>query len=252
MTLSVIYPTSLTYTAEDSPILNYPTREITGTTDSATLTQKTDIQIPSRSEEVLTSTDETVIEEEDTIQIPHVVTTIPKILPKSEGASVFTVPFYSQFTDITSTEWKKVGCGIASLAMIIDYYKTSTPSVDTLLQEGIDAHAYLNDAGWTYAGLIGISKKYGLTGESHDLASATMDSAFNSLEEALTHGPVMVSVHYKFEPENPIPHLVVADGVHDGMFFYNDPAAETGNLSIPISTFKEAWKKRYIEIRPTS
>jgi predicted double-glycine peptidase len=171
---------------------------------------------------------------------------------KKKASPVFTVPFYSQFTDITSAQWKKVGCGIASLAMLIDYYEPNPPSVDTLLGEGIAAHAYQSDAGWTYAGLIGLSKKYGLTGTSHDLSSDTMNTAFNSLEKALDSGPVMVSIHYKFEPKNPIPHLVIANGVRNGILYYNDPAAKDGNLSIPVDTFKNAWKKRYIEIRPIS
>ncbi len=168
----------------------------------------------------------------------------------SKKADVFSVPFYSQFDDITSAKWKKVGCGITSLAMLIDFYTSNPPSVDTLLTEGIAAHAYLDDAGWTYAGLIGVSKKYGFTGESYDLASSKMSSAFSQLETALQKGPVMVSVHYLFDKENPIPHLVVANGVKDGMVYYNDPAEKVGDQSISIQKFQTAWKKRYIDIHP--
>lgn len=200
--------------------------------------------------------DEDVFLDEVTIEDNKKPVTEPEVETEKSIAlteeELLIVPFYSQFNDITAAEWKKVGCGITSLAMIIDYYQPKPPLVDTLLQEGIKADAYISNAGWTYAGLIGISKKYGLTGQSYDLGAATMDSAFNSLQAALTDGPVIVSVHYKFEPENPIPHLVVANGVRDGKLYYNDPAAEAGNLFIPISTFKAAWKKRYIEIRPIS
>lgn len=189
----------------------------------------------------------------DTAQTETIIDRVEPVVETIHTESEsFTVPFYSQFTDITQTEWRKIGCGIASLAMIIDFYETNPPTVDTLLQEGIEADAYLDDAGWTYAGLIGVSKKYGFTGQSYDLAYASMDNAFDLLQSALKNGPVMVSVHYKFEPDNPIPHLVIASGVHDGMIYYNDPAANKGNLSIPVSTFKDAWKKRYIEIRPIS
>lgn len=167
------------------------------------------------------------------------------------SAEVFSVPFYSQFTDITPVAWKKIGCGVASLAMLIEFYKPGTVVVDTLLQEGISADAYLQNAGWTYAGLIGISKKYGLGGMSHDIAGMSMDAAFTKLESALEEGPVMVSVHYTFDPKNPIPHLVVATGVKDDMVYYNDPADVFGGGSVSITQFKSAWKKRYIEIRPT-
>lgn len=170
--------------------------------------------------------------------------------PQKNNPVVPTVPFYSQFTDIGDPNWKKVGCGIASLAMLIEYYEPNSVSVDTLLREGINAHAYLSNAGWTYAGLIGISKKYGLTGTSYDLGTSGMETAFSQLETALKAGPVMVSIHYKFEPQNPIPHLVIANGIKDGVLYYNDPASVQGGGSISIERFKLAWKKRYIEIRP--
>jgi len=169
-----------------------------------------------------------------------------------DTSTVFAVPFFSQFTDITAPEWKKVGCGIASLAMLIEFYEPGDVSVDTLLKEGISADAYLSNAGWTYAGLIGISKKYGLSGESYDMGGTGMETAFARLEKALKDGPVMVSVHYTFDPKNPIPHLVIANGIKDDTLYYNDPAEKSGGGSISVEVFKQAWKKRYIEIRPTT
>lgn len=161
-----------------------------------------------------------------------------------------SVPFYSQFTDITPTAWKKIGCGIASLAMLIEYYEPGKMTVDTLLQEGIVADAYLSNAGWTHAGLIALSTKYGLKGASRDMAALSMNAAFNQLETVLNEGPVMVSVHYTFDPKNPIPHLVVVNGVSNGMVHYNDPAEKSGDGTISVAQFQSAWKKRYIEIRP--
>ncbi len=190
--------------------------------------------------------------EENTLKV-HNVTQTPKTKKVStdKKSKVFTVPFYSQFTDITSANWKKVGCGIASLAMLIEFYEPDSVTVDTLLEEGIDSNAYQNDAGWTHAGLINLSKKYGLNGSSHDMAGSSMDSAFTKLEKVLEAGPVMVSVHYTFDPKNPIPHLVVVNGVKDGEVYYNDPAEKTGGGSISIDKFQKAWKKRYIEIHTT-
>jgi predicted double-glycine peptidase len=171
---------------------------------------------------------------------------------KEQESDTRTVPFYSQFADISSPEWQKVGCGIASLAMLIEYYEPESVSVDELLNQGIKSHAYLDDAGWTHAGLINLSKRYGLTGESHSLQGESMDTAFATLEDELQEGPVMASVHYTFDPQNPIPHLVVVNAVHDGQVYYNDPAEKSGNGSISIAKFQSAWKKRYIDIRPIS
>ena len=160
------------------------------------------------------------------------------------------VPFYSQFTDITPVAWRKIGCGIASVAMLIDFYSSEEVSVDELLQQGIDANAYLDDAGWTHSGLINLAKQFGLSGQSNGLTHLTMDVAFDELTSAVSKGPVMVSVHYTFQPTNPIPHLAVVTGIDAEYVYYNDPAESVGQNSISIAQFQSAWKKRYIEIRP--
>lgn len=162
-----------------------------------------------------------------------------------------SVPFYSQFADISSPSWQKVGCGIASLAMIIDYYKPAV-AVDQLLNEGIRSGAYIDSAGWSHAGLIALSEHYGLSGSTIGLYEYSMDDAFLKLTEAVAEGPVMVSVHYTFQPTNPIPHLAVITDVKDGLVYYNDPAEAHGGGSITAEQFKSAWKKRYIAIRPTA
>jgi len=168
---------------------------------------------------------------------------------KSVDPTIHTVPFYSQFTDISAPEWQKIGCGIASLAMLIDFYKPGEITVDGLLEEGIAANAYVSSAGWSHAGLIGLAKSYGLSGEAVYMTDQSMSSAFSTLEEALEEGPVMVSVHYTFKPTNPIPHLVIVTGVDNGEVYYNDPAEKSGGGSISIEQFQSAWKKRYIAIR---
>lgn len=161
------------------------------------------------------------------------------------------VPFYSQFKDISSAKWQKVGCGIASLAMLIDYYESnSVSSVDTLLTQGITSGAYLKNAGWTHRGLIALSKKYGLDGTSYDLARSSKTEAYEKFLGALDEGPVMASVHYKFDSKSTIPHLVVITAILGDTVYYNDPAAESGDKTISVFEFKRAWKKRFIVLRP--
>ena len=165
-------------------------------------------------------------------------------------ASSPAVPFYSQFKDISSAKWQKVGCGVASLAMVIDYYKPAVP-VNTLLSEAVALGAY-SDAGWTYSGLIATSKKYGMRGTSYDLAGSGMENAYAKFTTALADGPVIASVHYKFDPNGTIPHLVVITDVKNGMLHYNDPAAAAGDKQISVADFQKAWKQRYIVIRPVT
>lgn len=118
------------------------------------------------------------------------------------------------------------------------------------MQQGIAAGAYLDDAGWTHAGLIALGRPFGLDGSSQNLQWASMEAAFAELRSALQSGPVMASVHYTFEPTNPIPHLVVVTDVRNGTVYYNDPAEAAGGGSISVERFQKAWKKRYIQILP--
>lgn len=170
--------------------------------------------------------------------------------PQSNAsANVPQVPFYSQFRDISSPRWQKVGCGVTSLAMVVDYYKPAV-SVDTLLEQGIAEKAYLQNAGWTYKGLIHISQQYGLDGSSYDLGQKSAETAFAQFRKNLEDGPVIASVHYKFDPKSTIPHLVVITGIDGDTLYYNDPAAKSGQKQISKADFQKAWKKRFIVIRP--
>ena len=184
------------------------------------------------------------------IQNKEVLKISPIIEIEKTTSAIPDVPFYSQFTDITSPKWQKVGCGVTSLAMIIDYYEKDLISVDKLLTQGIAEGAYLQDAGWTYKGLISLGNKYGLDGDSYDLAKLSEKTAFAQFKASLNDGPVIASIHYKFDPKSTIPHLVVINGIKDDIVYYNDPAAKTGEKTISTTDFLKAWKKRFIVIRP--
>ena len=163
------------------------------------------------------------------------------------------MPFYSQFKDIISPKWQKVGCGITSLAMLIDFYKPEAAvSVNALLSQGIAAGAYDKNAGWIYKGLIKLSQKYGLNGTYYDLSKLGTETAFTRFKNYLKDGPVMLVVHYQFDPKSTIPHLVVINGIDadKGVIYYNDPAAKTGEKQISVANFLKGWKKKVIAFRP--
>ncbi|OGG85739.1 hypothetical protein A2392_03035 [Candidatus Kaiserbacteria bacterium RIFOXYB1_FULL_46_14] len=191
-----------------------------------------------------------IVDDAETVEAsPEVSEPIDALLTSSKDHGVIDVPFFSQFTDISSPSWKKIGCGITSLGMIMEYYNPGTVSVDELLADGIEKNAY-SEAGWTYKGLIDVSGEYGFTGESHDLAGSA--DAFTQFKEAVDRGPVIASVYYTFEPGNPIPHLVVINSIEGETVYYNDPAEKAGGGTISVDAFIKAWKKRYIEIYPVS
>jgi ABC-type bacteriocin/lantibiotic exporter with double-glycine peptidase domain len=176
------------------------------------------------------------------IPVPPVVDIVPATIP--------VVQFYSQFEDISSPSWKKVGCGVASLAMVIDYYHPNTVSVDGLLSQAITAGAYKNGAGWKHRDLAHLSRRYGLVGTNYDLSNESKESAFQQLKAHLKDGPVIVSAHYRFDPKSKIPHLAVLNGIDGEVIYYNDPAEKSGSMKISTRDFLVAWKKRFIVVRP--
>jgi ABC-type bacteriocin/lantibiotic exporter with double-glycine peptidase domain len=165
-------------------------------------------------------------------------------------ATVPYVPFYSQFKDIESPKWQSVGCGITSLAMVIDFYKPKAVSVNTLLKRGVASGAYDNDVGWNYGGLIKLSQKYGLGGVYYDLSKVSPSIAFAQFQNLLKNGPIILSVHNRFNPQSTVPHLVVIDGIDNNTVYYNDPAAKVGEKQIAIAHFLEAWKKNSSSLGP--
>jgi len=172
-------------------------------------------------------------------------------MPEDTQGNVPNVPFYSQFSDISAPEWRKLSCGIADLAMIINFYQPGAVSADTLLEEGIAAGAFIDGAGWSHQGLVSLARAYGLQGSTHDLSNLDMDAAFAEFEKFIKNGPVIASVYYKFDPNSPIPHLAVINGIKEGVVYYNDPAGQSANEKISIADFMRGWKKRFIVIRPS-
>ncbi len=170
-------------------------------------------------------------------------------MPMNASATVPSVPFYSQFRDIHAVEWQKLGCGIASLAMVIDFYHPGTVLVDTLLNEGIAAGAYSKASGWKHADLVLLAHRYGLDGKNYDLSHLEMPAAFTQFKQSLSEGPVIASVYYKFDPKSTIPHLVVINGIEGDRVYYNDPAGLAGGKEISVADFMKGWKKKFIVIK---
>ncbi len=167
-------------------------------------------------------------------------------------ASIPEVPFYSQIRNISSPKWQKLSCGIADLAMIINFYKPGAVVPDVLLMEGLAAGAFIDGVGWKHQGLADLAASYGLKGKIYGFSHLNKTEAFAALLEFLKDGPVIASVHYTFDPNSTIPHLVVINGVEGDFIYYNDPATRGGNQKISIAGFLRGWKERIIVIRPES
>ncbi len=162
----------------------------------------------------------------------------------------YNVPFHSQLTEIKTYEWQQQGCGIASLAMAIDYYKPNTVSVNKLLTQAIVSGAYVPNVGWKHTELAALAGKYGLVGKTYDFSKTSNQTAFAELKDLLNDGPVIVSIHNKFDPKATLGHIVVVTGLDEQNVYYNNPALRTpGGSQISIADFLKGWKRRFITVR---
>ena len=161
----------------------------------------------------------------------------------------YDVPFYSQFQDIPGVEWQKKGCGIAALAMAIEFYKPNSVAVMQLLAESIEAGAYQPGIGWKHKQLSSVVENYGLEGKNYDFSKLGNLAAFERMKYFLQDGPVVVSIHNKFNPKATLGHIVVVTGIENGFIHYNDPAGMKVEKKISTSNFLKGWKKRFIVVR---
>lgn len=178
---------------------------------------------------------------------------VPVALPDQEidppaVTGNFEVPFYSQFQDITLSEWQKLGCGVASLAMVVNYYKPDSASVMALLNRGIASGAYQDSVGWKHAELAALANKYGLSSQVYDFYKLNNEAAFDKFLELLKDGPVIVSIHNKFDPRATLGHIIVATGYENGEVIYNDPTYGP-DKRISLDGFLNGWKRRLIIVR---
>ena len=159
------------------------------------------------------------------------------------------VPFYSQFRDISIAKWKKLGCGVAGLAMLIEYQIGRPVSVMQLLFEGIAAGAFQNGVGWKHQALASLAENYGLNGRAYDLSTKNNRAALQELLGVLRDGPVLISIHHKFDPARTLGHLVAVTGFENDVFFYHDPEGPDQARVISTADFLKGWKKRFIAVR---
>lgn len=184
------------------------------------------------------------------LHIPSAAGTAQFATPIAKSPQVHNVPFFSQFKDISSPQWQEVGCGITSLAMVINFYKPNAVSVNDLLQQGIDAGAYNQNNGWVFDGLIQLAGQYGLSGNFYNLSQLAAKTALNKFTNLLDTGPIILAVHNQFNPQSAIAHLIVIDGMENGIVYYNDPAAKIGKKKISITNLVRGWEKGIIVLRP--
>jgi len=170
----------------------------------------------------------------------------------------YSVPFFSQYSDIQSHLWQYRGCGIIALKMLLEYWHTQkpelqSPSIEELLKKSFDIGAYIENIGWSHSGLVEIAKRYGYGGYNKDLAHIPAEDAWQEFLEDLERFPVMVSAYKHFDPEIKGGHIIVVTGKDEERLYVNDPLEgneERGKQIIDLKKFLAGWKQRYIVVYP--
>lgn len=159
---------------------------------------------------------------------------------------------YSQFLDVQKKGWKIRACGVASLAMVLDYYGKTRTSIDSLIDHGISIGAHNKELGWIHSGIVNIANHKGFIGERFDWSNIDKEIAFQKINSFLCEGPIIASIHKNFNPKLS-GHLVVIKTKNKTHVSVLDPIArkrEHIERSVPINIFLTGWKKRIIVIRP--
>jgi uncharacterized protein YvpB len=171
-------------------------------------------------------------------------------IAETEIKMPYNVPLYSQIRDISWTEWQQKGCGVADVAMIVNYYKPETTNVQAVLEAGIKSGAYVKNVGWSHTGLANLAKKYGLVGSEKSFYDFNKELALSEFKKVIDEGPAIASIHRNFDPKLSFGHLIVVTGYDDKFVYFNDPGKRDGIRSVPVSQFMNGWKRKLIVIRP--
>ncbi|MBU0612048.1 C39 family peptidase [Patescibacteria group bacterium] len=183
--------------------------------------------------------------------MPETQIVAPIVTPTVKQATMpYDVPLYSQISDISSVEWKQKGCGVADVAMIVNFYKPKTTTVQKVLEQGIAIGAYQKNVGWKHNGLAALAKKYDMEGKVLDLSKPDKETAFEQFKDVIKEGPAIASIHRNFDPKLSFGHLIVITGFDDNLIYYNDPGKREGIRTVPITNFMKGWKRKLIVIRP--
>jgi len=163
------------------------------------------------------------------------------------------VPYYSQFLDIEDKEWMPRACGIVCVKMILDFYNTKSPNLDTLIKKGYEEGGY-SKWGWLHDYFVHLFEEFNLNAKREEKIK-NINILVNSLKNK---NPVIISA-VKYILGQTKFHMVVLTGFEEENgnitgFYYHDPEStniEAGkNLFVDIEIFKQGWREMAIFVYP--
>lgn len=158
-----------------------------------------------------------------------------------------SVPYYSQFVDISDPFWMLRACGGLCLKMVLEYHDKVVPDILSLCYEAKDNGGYDMNNGWVHDYLIAKAKEFGLQAYRKEGLTSTKELKL-SLDEG---NPVIVSVEKRVLEQTRF-HMIVLVGYEDDTFFYHESEStdkEKGKYHhCDESTFQNYWRGKAIFI----
>lgn len=179
--------------------------------------------------------------------------------------NIIDLPYFSQLRDIEAEEWKRRGCGVAVIAMVVNYYRPEAIQyLDHLIDEA-NAIRPFTERGWAHDVLVLLAHNYSVLGYREEFKTISdehqiyfRDAGIEKIAREVTAGrPVIISTVRKFNEEDKF-HMVVITGVKqvgemiEG-FYYSDPdyatEKEGKDQYVDLLTFKKFWRRMAIFLR---
>ncbi len=163
-----------------------------------------------------------------------------------------SVPYYSQFLDLTDPFWMLRACGAASLKMVAEFEGAKVQDILSLCQEAKDRGGYDMENGWIHDYMVSKAKELGL--------DAYRREGLTDTKELVAHldagHPVIVSVEKRVLEQKRF-HLLVLLGVEglngEEVFWYHEPEStnkEKGQYrKVDHKTFMDYWRGKAIFVR---
>ena len=167
---------------------------------------------------------------------------------------VFDVPLVDQRRDTEDSTWKEKACGVCATKMMMAFAVPACIdiSVMTLIHEALEIDGYIPNIGWKHAALVQLAERHGvaLTFQKNFFRTPVEKKKGVRIvqQHIRQHKPVIVSVHYGFDP-NRGGHLVIVHGMRSegrsvSGYYIQDPypTQRGNNYFVSEEEFLNGWR----------
>jgi hypothetical protein len=178
------------------------------------------------------------------------------------------VPFYSQYDDVTLSDWKSRSCTIVCLKMALEFFsKEAVPTSDELIKEGLFIGAH-SSVGWSHQGVSLVAHNHGVPAYLEEFKNKHIDfskahvrdgnhgSFFDSygiekIKRELGKGNLVTVSVLRNLVQGGSFHTILLTGFEEGEgeiggFYFHDPDTslqKRENAFIPTPEFIKIWRR---------